>query len=64
MSAQSAQRECRYSKGVEEFGAAFANLSGSLCGLGGENLAIGPRCFYYRKEHHVGTKSTEADIQF
>jgi hypothetical protein len=49
---------------VEEFGASFANLCGSLCRLGGENLAIGPGFFYYRKENNVGAKGTEGDIPF
>ena len=40
MAAQRAQRECSYSEGVKEFGGAFANLCGSLCGLCGEKRPV------------------------
>jgi hypothetical protein len=62
MSAQSSQRECIYSEGVQEFGSSFAHLCSSLRGLcvknGGWALM-----FFYRKGLHVGAKSTKGNIQ-
>jgi hypothetical protein len=45
MSAQSAQRECSSSEGVQEFGGCFVNLCVSLGGLCGKEIKAMP-CFF------------------